>query len=320
MNLSVIGTGSWGVALANTAADKCDVKILARREEIVTEINETKSLEKLFPKEKLNFSATTSVEEINNFSNNVLIVVPMKFIKNYCLELKAKGLNPQNIISASKGFDKQTLKTGSQILKEIWPNANIAVLSGPSHAESLIKKAYTSVMIASKNKEVLNTCKSIFKTNYFNLYKTDDVFGVELYGAAKNVYSIGAGMTDALAFLDNTKAAYITRVMAELSRLGKEFNVDSETIYSLAGLGDLLVTSYSINSRNYKYGRYLVTKDEKHKPHQTVEGLNTLESIHKLMKKKNVRMPILQGLYNIIINKKSIQEEIMNLMQGANNE
>ena len=320
MNLSVIGTGSWGIALANAASEKASVKILARRKEISNQINEKQKLDHLFPNVNLKFAATCDVKEINDFSDNVLIVVPMKHIKQYCIELKKAGLNPKNIISASKGFDKETLKTGSQIIKEIWPEANVGVLSGPSHAESLVKKAYTSVMISSKDEKLIQIAKDIFKSNYFNLYKSDDVFGTELYGAAKNVYSIGAGALDAMKMLDNTKAAYITRSITELARLGKEFNVSTEAVFSLAGLGDLLVTAYSSNSRNYQYGKYVVTQNKEDKPIQTVEGLNTVESLYKMMQDKNVRMPILDAIYKVVIENHSVKEVAEKLLKGANNE
>ncbi len=320
MKISIIGSGSWGIALAKTAAENSEVKLLVRRQEIADQINKNKSYKELFPGVTLDFSATTSVEETQNFSDTVLIAIPMKYMKLYCLKLKSQGLNPKNIISAAKGFDIEELKTGTQIISEVWPEAKVAALSGPSHAESLVEKAYTSVMIASKDIEILNKINSIMKTKYFKMYKTDDLFGVELYGAAKNVYSIGAGILDTLGLLDNTKAAYITRVIAELERLGKTFGIKESTVYSLACLGDLLVTSYSDNSRNYKYGKYLVTKKEEDKPTQTVEGLNTVETLHTLMNQKGVRMPILCSIYKTVIKGECVKTTTAKLILGENNE
>ena len=123
-----------------------------------------------------------------------------------------------------------------------------------------------------------------------------------------------------MEMLDNTKAAYITRSITELARLGKEFNVSTEAVFSLAGLGDLLVTAYSSNSRNYQYGKYVVTKNKEDKPIQTVEGLNTVESLYKIMQDKNVRMPILDAIYKVVIKNYSVKEVAEKLLQGANNE
>ncbi len=306
MNLTVFGAGSWGSALAQCASENIKVLAYCKSQDQATKIN-SNSKDKYMPQVKFTFKATSNLQEAIDFGDVFLITIPVKNIQDFLKDLEKYNFNPKYIISGSKGFEKSSLKIPTDIIKEFYPNSNIGALTGPSHAESLLLKAPTAVM-AIGNKEIVKLMKSIFSTTYFKLYESHDLFGTQFYAASKNVYAIGAGAVDTFNSKDNTKAYFISRSLHEIQLLGTKMGALPETIFSLAGVGDFLVTCYSTNSRNWNYGKYLVTKKKEDKPTMEVEGLNTIESLVKLQKKHQIRMPILKQIYNLVFNKKDLKE------------
>lgn len=306
MKLVVFGSGSWGCALAQCAQENVEVLVYCRTEKEAEKINQN-APNKYMPEIKFNFKATSNLKIASLFSDIYFIAIPVKHIREFLINLKQVNPNPKIIVSGSKGFEINSHKLPTEIIEEFFPNANIGALTGPSQAESLLNKAPTAVTITG-NDLTREITKRILSTKYFKLYDCNDVFGAQLYAAAKNVYAIGAGALDANKALDNTKAAYITRSLFELQLLGGKMNAEQETIFSLAGLGDFLVTCYSNNSRNWSYGKYLVSNDIKDKPTMVVEGLNTIHTLIYFKNKYNVRMPILTELENLIMKKKTPDE------------
>ena len=298
MNLTVFGAGSWGCALAQCAQENTSVLVYCRSNKEAQQINDN-TKDKYMPNVKFNFKATANLQEALDFGDVFLITIPVKNIREFLLSIKDYDFNPKYIISGSKGFEKNTLKLPTEIIQEFFPNANVGALTGPSHAESLLLKAPTAIS-AIGDEELRKIMQNIFFTSYFKLYSCDDLFGAQFYGAAKNVYAIGAGAVDAFAAQDNTKAFYITKALYELQLLGTKMGANPKTIFSLSGIGDFLVTCYSTNSRNWNYGKYLVTKKSKDKPSMEVEGLNTIKSLKKLQEKYQIRMPILEQVYHLV--------------------
>ena len=306
MNLTVFGAGSWGCALAQCAQENTSVLVYCRNQEEAEKINNNTN-DKYMPNVKFTFKATTDLLKALNFGEIFLIAIPVKNIRTFLLSLKKYDFNPRFIISGSKGFEKKTLKIPTDIIEEFFPQADIGALSGPSHAESLLVKAPTAINVIGSQK-LSSIIKKTFFTSYLKLYNCDDLFGSQFYAAAKNVYAIGVGAVDALGSKDNTKAFFITKALYEMQLLGTKMGAKPNTIFTLAGIGDFLVTCYSTNSRNWNYGKYLVTKKLRDKPQMEVEGLNTIVSLKKLQQKYKIKMPILEQIYNLVFNKKNLKE------------
>lgn len=297
--ITIIGAGSWGTALAKAAAEAGnDVLLFARDIEVVNDINSNGINSKYNINVQLGIKATDNFNSALNHSDVIMLATPLKTQRQVLNQIKEAGINPRILINVSKGFEPGTGKLPSQIIAEIFPNANAVTLTGPSHAESLIINGVTAVMSLCKDQNIADEVANMFRTKYFRIYTGSDILGGEIYGAAKNVYAIGAGILDALKETDNTKAAYITRALHELNKLGTKLGADVETIFSLAGVGDLIVTAFSFNSRNYSFGYSLITGT--HKPTTTVEGVNTVKTILEVAKANGIEMPIATVIDKII--------------------
>lgn len=297
--ITIIGAGSWGTALAKAAAEAGnDVLLFARDIEVVNDINNNGINSKYNINVQLGIKATDNFNSALNHSDVIMLATPLKTQRQVLNQIKEAGKNPRILINVSKGFEPGTGKLPSQIIAEIFPNANAVTLTGPSHAESLIINGVTAVMSLCKDQNIADEVANMFRTKYFRIYTGSDILGGEIYGAAKNVYAIGAGILDALKETDNTKAAYITRALHELNKLGTKLGADVETIFSLAGVGDLIVTAFSFNSRNYSFGYSLITGT--HKPTTTVEGVNTVKTILEVAKANGIEMPIATVIDKII--------------------
>jgi len=251
--------------------------------------------------------------------------VPTKAIRSVAGQvaeiLKAKNLKPE-LIHASKGIEQKTYKRLSQVLEEEIPAANrqaVTVLSGPSHAEDVARKDITLVTAASTSPDAAKYVQHLFMTPYFRVYTNPDIIGVEIGAALKNIIALGAGALHGLGYGDNAKAALMTRGLAEISRLGTSFGADPMTFIGLSGVGDIIVTATSSNSRNWRAGDELgkgeALDDVINHMGMVIEGLATTKAAYELSRERGVSMPITEAIYQVIYEGKDIRQAISDLMQ-----
>lgn len=319
-NICIIGSGSWGVALAiNLALKGHNIKIWSFAEEEKDLINNEKKC-KFLPNAEIpdNVYCTTSYEEAIEGSDIILHVTPSKFTRNTVKEYK-KYVTNQVVVICSKGFEKDTLKTLDDVVQEELPNSKIAVLSGPSHAEEVSIEVPTALVVASKHKEVTDMIQEEFMSNSLRIYTCTDVKGVELGGALKNIIAFCAGVAAGLNLGDNSFAALITRGLKEIAELGVALGGEKETFYGLTGLGDLIVTCLSEHSRNRKAGMLIgqgkTIEEARQEVGMVIESIDNIEVAHELGKIHNIEMPILESVYNTLYNNLDPKEAVLQLMK-----
>lgn len=305
--IGILGGGSWGTALGILLANKgYDVSMWLRNKEQIEEINNSRVNEKYLPGAILpsNFKLTNDLEEANFKKDSIILSTGTHGIREVLNNSKPYIKKGQVIINVSKGIENETLLRISQIVDEIVPNSKYAALSGPSHAEEVAKDMPTTVVSASKDKDVAEYVQDLFITPSFRVYTNPDVIGVELGGALKNVIALGAGISDGLGWGDNTKAALMTRGIFEMARLGEKMGAQASTFLGLAGIGDLIVTCTSMHSRNRRAGILIgqgVKIDDAIKQiGMVVEGIKTTKSTYELSKKYDIIMPITEEIYGVI--------------------
>lgn len=319
--------GSWGSALAQVLCDNGhEVVIWSRQQEQVDEWNQEHTNKNYLPNVEMpqGVVATADMREAAMGAEMVLVVIPTKGIRSVMQRLVGvfDALSPNPIIThATKGIEPEThLRVSEMInqeLKEL-DYQDVVVLSGPSHAEEVILREITTITAASKSKETAKVVQDAFMNQYFRVYTNQDVLGVELGGALKNIIAIGAGILDGLGFGDNVKAALITRGLAEITRLGVELGADPMTFSGLSGMGDLIVTCNSVHSRNNRAGKLFAKGHNKDYIEQeigmVVEGIMTCKAAYQLAKEHNIEMPITEGLYHLIYQDAELDTGIKNLM------
>jgi glycerol-3-phosphate dehydrogenase (NAD(P)+) len=247
--------------------------------------------------------------------------VPSQFLRGVVKKIHYNNIEDTILVSVSKGIEKNTLMTMSQMLLDVFPHANenqIGVISGPSHAEEVSKRVPTAVVAASTEIETSKSIQAAFMTSYFRVYASTDIVGVELGGAFKNIIAIGAGIIDGAGFGDNTKAAIMTRGVAEISRLGLAMGASPETFAGLSGMGDLIVTCMSKHSRNRFVGEQ-IGKGKKLKQvlnsmEQVAEGVETTRSAKQLAEKNEIETPITNEVYKILYEDKDPIKATTDLM------
>ena len=318
-NIAIIGSGSWGVALAiHLAKLGNNIKIWSFAEDERDLINKEKKC-KFLPNVTLpdGIEATNSYEYAIKGSDFIIHVTPSKFTRDTVKQYKQYVTN-QPIVICSKGFEKDSMLTLDEVVQEEIPNAKIAVLSGPSHAEEVSIAIPTVLVVASKYDAVLKLVQDTFMCEKMRIYTSRDVKGVELGGALKNIIAFCAGVAAGLGLGDNTFAALITRGLAELSRLGVELGGEKETLYGLSGLGDLIVTCLSEHSRNRKAGKLigqgLSLEETKKEVGMTIESIDNIEVAHELGKLHNIEMPIVESVYGILYKGLTPEEAVNRLM------
>ena len=318
-NVAIIGSGSWGVALGIHLANQGNkVKIWSFDQEEASLINRDKKC-KFLPKVVIPEGITcyTSYEETIKETDYILHVTPSKFTRSIIKEYKQYVEN-QPIIMCAKGFEKDTLYTLDEIIKEELPNHAYGVLSGPSHAEEVSAGVPTALVIASENEDVTKQIQDLFMCENLRVYTSTDVKGVELGGGLKNIIAFCAGIVTELNLGDNTFAALITRGLTEIIRLGEKLGANKETFYGLTGLGDLIVTCLSEHSRNRRAGRLIgagKTIDETRKEvGMTIESIDNIEVAHELSKIHNVDMPIVNAVYDVLYNNLEPRKAVTILM------
>ncbi|MEM4326446.1 MAG: NAD(P)H-dependent glycerol-3-phosphate dehydrogenase [Candidatus Pacearchaeota archaeon] len=325
MKVSVLGAGSFGTAMANVLADKeYNVFLYARRKEIVESINKNNENFEYLPGIKLskNIIASDSVEECLKNTNLIVLAIPTQNITNFIKENYKYFRENIPILSVSKGIENETLRLVSEILEQELPEQYhkfLCYLSGPSFAKEIIKRFPTVVSIASKNEEIAKKVQNYFYSNYFRTYWNDDVIGVEIGGSLKNIIAIACGISDGLQLGHNTRAALITRGLAEITRLGVAKGANPITFLGLTGLGDLVLTCTGDLSRNRSVGIQIgqgrKLKEILKELHQVAEGVVTTKSTYELSKKLNVEMPITEAVYKILYEEVAPKDVVKELMQ-----
>ncbi|NLC87523.1 MAG: NAD(P)-dependent glycerol-3-phosphate dehydrogenase [Clostridiaceae bacterium] len=317
--IAIIGSGSWGVALAiHLAKLGNNIKIWSFMQEEADLINNERKC-KFLPEVTIpdTIYCTTSYEEAIEGSDIILHVTPSKFTRNTVKQYK-EFVKDQIVVICTKGFEKETLSTLDVVLKEEIPNVKLAILSGPSHAEEVSKSVPTAMVIASESNEIANQLRDIFMNESMRVYTSQDVQGVELGGALKNIIAFCAGVTAGIGLGDNTFAALITRGLCEISRLGVALGGKSDTFYGLTGLGDLIVTCLSEHSRNRTAGKLMgqgkTLEEAREQIGMVIEGVDNIEVAYELSKKYNVDMPIVNAVYNMLYNDLDPKEAVTILM------
>ncbi len=319
MNIAIIGSGSWGVALAvHLASVGNNVKIWSFMEEERDLLNNERKC-KFLPEITLpkNIYCSTDFEEVIKDAEMILHVTPSKFTRSTFKQYKQfVGNTP--IIICSKGFEKETLETLDEVILEEMPTAKIGVLSGPSHAEEVSIAIPTALVIASKHQNILKNVQDAFMSEKMRIYTSNDVKGVELGGALKNIIAFCAGAAAGIGLGDNSFAALITRGLKEIVRLGVELGGKEETFYGLSGLGDLIVTCLSEHSRNRKAG-YLIgqgktLEETKKEVGMVIESVDNIEVAYELGKLHNIEMPIVETVYKVLYENLDPQEAVKTLM------
>jgi glycerol-3-phosphate dehydrogenase (NAD(P)+) len=310
MRISVLGAGGWGTTLAILLYHNGhDVNLWEYKKHYAKSLNRSR-INKIYlpgipiPKEiNIDYDLDESV-----FNKHMIVIaVPTQFVRSVFKQLRKYNFSDTTFVSVSKGIEKDTILTVSQIvkseLKEI-SDSQLGVLSGPSHAEEVSRKIPTAVVAASKDENTAKQIQSAFITSYFRIYSSTDLLGVEYGGALKNVIAVGAGIIDGAKFGDNTKAAIMTRGIAEISRLGIALGARPETFSGLSGMGDLIVTCMSKHSRNRYVGEQ-IGKGKKLKEvlksmQMIAEGVETSKAVHQLSVKHKISTPICSAVYSIL--------------------
>lgn len=317
--VSIIGSGSWGCALAIHIANMGhEVKLWSFSEDEKELINIEHKC-KFLPKAIMpdNIVCTTDIKEAVRGSDMILHVTPSKFTRETLKKYK-NYVEEQPIIICSKGFESSTLYTLSEVVQDELPDARIGVLTGPSHAEEVSLEVPTAITIAAESIDVQCLVQDTFMNESLRIYTSSDVKGAELGGALKNIIAFCAGIIAELNMGDNTFAALITRGLTEISRLGVALGGNHNTFYGLSGLGDLIVTCLSEHSRNRQAGRCigrgLTIEETKKEVGMTIESIDNIEVAYKIAKKNNIEMPIVNTVYDVLYNGLEPQEAVKLLM------
>lgn len=324
MRVSVIGAGSWGTALADLLARQGHaVRLWAYEPDVVETINREHVNALFLADSPLAPEITASNEIADAVAGAELIVsaMPSHVVRDVSTRVGAvlNGKRPPLIVSVSKGLETDSLKTMSQILEETVPNAPIAVLSGPSFAKEVYQRQPTAVVVASHDRAAATTAQHAFRTTYFRVYTSDDVIGVQLGGALKNVAAIAAGMLHGLGLGDNSRAALLTRALAEMTRLGEAMGAKPMTFAGLAGMGDLILTATGALSRNRSLGVELAKGRQLEEilgERRTVaEGVRTAQAAVQLGKRHAVELPIATEVEAILFEGKHPKQAVRDLME-----
>lgn len=306
-DISFIGGGSFGTALSIMLAKKgYKINVWARNEDVVNDINVKRENIKYLPHVVIpvNVSAFTNLEEAISDSKIIVIAVPSHAVREISKKIKSHISDDTIIVNIAKGIEEESLKRLSVVIEEEIPNNPVVVLSGPSHAEEVALDIPTTVVVTSKNIEVAKQIQDKFMTNKFRIYTNEDIIGVEICGAVKNIIALAAGISDGIGYGDNTKAALMTRGMSEITRIGLRLGARQETFAGLAGIGDLIVTCTSMHSRNRRAG-ILIGKGytlEKacSEIGMVVEGIKACKAFYNLKEQLAVSMPITDILYKVL--------------------
>ncbi len=324
MKVAIIGAGSWGTALAMVLNDnQHNVSCWTIEQDVIDDVRNHGQNSKYLPKiplsKEINF--TMNLNEALDEAEVIVNAVPSQVTRKVVPQVTDIIKDSQSIwVTLSKGIENNTFLRISEVISEVGniPASQIVALSGPSHAEEVSKKVPTAIVASSSNIDTAHFIQNMFKADYLRIYSTDDIVGVELGGALKNIIALAAGICDGAGFGDNTKAALMTRGLVEINRLGVKMGAKSKTFAGLSGMGDLIVTCMSQHSRN----RYVGEQIGKGRPLSEVldemvmvaEGVKTALSAYQLAKRENVEMPITEQIYLTLFENKSPEKAMYDLM------
>jgi glycerol-3-phosphate dehydrogenase (NAD(P)+) len=320
MNISVMGAGAWGTAFAiHLSRQGHQVLLWVYEQELLDILQRTRENTYYLPSFELHelISFTQDLEALVSFSDDIVIASPSFALRN-TLNKVSSLLSNKSLLILTKGFEENTLMRMSEVVSEATGNKDsIAVLSGPSFAREVAQGAFTSVVIASDIADIAKYFQGLTHSRNFRVYTGEDVTGLEVGGAMKNVMAIGAGIIDGLKLGTNTQAAFVTRSLAEIKRLGKAMGAQETTFMGLSGIGDLILTCYGGLSRNRTFGIELskgfradeIIKNQK----QVVEGYYTIRASYTLFKRLTVDMPITEELYRIIFEGKDLRDSLADI-------
>lgn len=319
--ISIIGAGSWGTCLAVLLGEEgFDVKLCCRREELANEIESKRENLQYLPGIKIpnNVIAEHSLRNVLENSEIIIVAVPSEFVRQTINEIKPYFKN-QIIVSVTKGIEHNSGKRMSQVIEEEMGSAKIAVLSGPNHAEEVSMKMPTASVVASKSSKTGKIVAEALATPYFKLYQLNDVTGVEICGALKNISAIATGVCDGLGFGDNAKASIITLGLMEINNYGRHFGAKRGTVYGLAGVGDLIATCTSRHSRNRFVGEQLakgkrMEEIRKEMHGMIAEGIPTTKAVHEYSKEHRIEMPLTHQAYEVLFENKDLKKAIKDLL------
>lgn len=323
MKIAVIGAGSWGTAMAVMLGQKHDSVVLwARNEELVCHMNACRQNDRYLP--GIDFPATvscsSSIEAAVRGAKILVLATPSQAIRATVENIASYVEQDQIIVTATKGFELESMKRITEVIGEVLPQFinQIAVLSGPNHAEEVALQQPSATVVSARNAAVADVVQEVFMLPYFRVYTNPDTIGVELGGALKNIIALGAGIIEGLGFGDNTKAALMTRGLAEMARLGIAMGADPLTFAGLSGIGDLMVTCTSRHSRNRRAGILLgqgkSVAEIQSTTNMVVEGIRATAAAYQLAQKYQVEMPILEQTYQVLYKGKYPKEAVLDLM------
>lgn len=320
-NVGVIGAGSWGTALALLLnKNGHNVSVWSISEEEIKMLSTEREHKSKLPGVKIpeNMVFTTDLEAVVRGKNFLVLAVPSKFTRGTARRMKDYIAEGQIIVDVAKGIEEDTLMTLSQQIEQEIPQADVAVLSGPSHAEEVGRGLPTTVVIGARTEKTATYLQEMFMNEVFRVYTSPDMLGMELGGSLKNVIALAAGIADGMGYGDNTKAALITRGIAEIARLGVKMGGAIESFTGLTGIGDLIVTCASVHSRNRKAG-YLMgqgrsMEEAMAEVKMVVEGVYSAKAAEKLGKKYGVDLPIINKINEVLFSGKDPKEAVNELM------
>ena len=320
--IGVIGAGSWGTALSRLLANnehdvivwsiiEAEVKMLQEKHEHVDKLPGVKLPESM--------AFTTDLKTAIEGKDLLVLAVPSSFTRSTAKSMREFVAEGQIIVNVAKGIEEHTLMTLSQIIEQEIPQADVAVLSGPSHAEEVGKDMPTTCVVGAKTKQTAEYIQNIFMNNaYFRVYTSPDILGIEVGAALKNVVALAAGIADGLGCGDNTKAALITRGIAEISRLGVAMGGKPETFTGISGIGDLIVTCASMHSRNRRAGILMgqgkTMEEAMAEVKMVVEGVYSAKAARELARKYKIDMPIIEEVNEILFENKPAKDAVKDLM------
>ncbi len=320
-DISIIGAGSWGIALAVLlhknghqvtvwSAIEAEIKMLQKEHEHKDKLPGVRLPEDMV--------FTTDLEQAVKGAEVMVLAVPSPYTRSTSHSMASLVEEGQVIVNVAKGIEEKTLLTLSQIIEEEIPQANVAVLSGPSHAEEVGRGIPTTIVVGAKDKETAEYLQNIFMNEVFRVYISPDVLGIELGAALKNVVALAAGIADGLGYGDNTKAALITRGITEIARLGVAMGGKFETFCGLTGIGDLIVTCASMHSRNRRAGILIgqgyTMKQAMDEVKMVVEGVYSAKAAMGLAKQYDVQLPIIEQVNAVLFERQLADEAVKSLM------
>lgn len=319
MKITILGSGAYGLALALAFnRNNNQVTVWTKIEKEKEEILNTRKYEKVLP----GVFIPNEIEITNDLScciesDLIVLAIPVNFFRNTCLELKKYVNDSSNFCIATKGIENITSNFCHEILESIIPTNNISVLSGPTFAIDLANNSTCGLTVAANNENIFNIIKKALESNTLKIEKSNDLIGIEICSSIKNIMAILAGMLNGMNATETTRALFYVEAINEIKNLIINLNGNSETVYLLSGIGDLILTCTSNKSRNFTLGNMIVStnKDEvlNYIENNTVEGYYTLISIYDLLKKNNINSPLIDTLYQILFHKKN-KEELFNIL------